>query len=239
MRLQYLCLSLLFACVVLFEVAGAQSPLGTKPSQASPSPSTLSQKPGAKTISLDDAIQMALHTITICWLPGPQSITEQGGRDNGKFASKPGAAGDSQFLPIFQPSQFSADYSTIPRSLTSASATYLNAERSDNIACRQPRIMTAVTRSQVADNERSLAFSVASQFINVELAESTLELATEDLEEFSGHGGHWRGALQSRRHWSRRSAEAEAANAPVPNGRVCGTAIEGARTFGSPAIAWI
>ena len=37
--------------------------------------------------------------------------------------------------------------------------------------------MTAETRSLVADNERTLAFNVASQFIAVELAESTLELA--------------------------------------------------------------
>ena len=41
-----------------------------------------------------------------------------------------------------------------------------------------------MTRSQVADNERSLTFSVASQFINVELAESMLELANEDLKSF-------------------------------------------------------
>ncbi len=41
-----------------------------------------------------------------------------------------------------------------------------------------------MTRSQVADNERSLTFSVATQFINVELAESTLELATQDLKSF-------------------------------------------------------
>jgi cobalt-zinc-cadmium efflux system outer membrane protein len=44
--------------------------------------------------------------------------------------------------------------------------------------------VTAVSRSQVADNERSLTFSVASQFINVELAESTLELANTDLKSF-------------------------------------------------------
>ncbi len=41
-----------------------------------------------------------------------------------------------------------------------------------------------MTRSQVADNERSLTFSVASGFINVELAESTLELAKQDLKSF-------------------------------------------------------
>ena len=41
-----------------------------------------------------------------------------------------------------------------------------------------------MTRSQVADNERTLTFNVASQFINVELAESTLELANQDLKSF-------------------------------------------------------
>jgi outer membrane protein, heavy metal efflux system len=43
---------------------------------------------------------------------------------------------------------------------------------------------TAVTRSQVSDNERTLTFQVASQFINVQLAESTLDLARENLKSF-------------------------------------------------------
>jgi cobalt-zinc-cadmium efflux system outer membrane protein len=43
---------------------------------------------------------------------------------------------------------------------------------------------TAVTRWQVADNERALTFNVAMDFINVELAESTLELANQDLKSF-------------------------------------------------------
>ena len=43
--------------------------------------------------------------------------------------------------------------------------------------CRQPRTATAVTRAQVTDNERGVAFQVGSLFINAQLAESTLELA--------------------------------------------------------------
>ena len=43
---------------------------------------------------------------------------------------------------------------------------------------------TAVTRSQVADNERTLTFQVASGFVAVQLAESTLELAEQDLKSF-------------------------------------------------------
>ncbi len=43
---------------------------------------------------------------------------------------------------------------------------------------------TAVTRSQVSDNERTLAFQVAQLFINVQLADSTLDLAQQDLKSF-------------------------------------------------------
>jgi cobalt-zinc-cadmium efflux system outer membrane protein len=46
------------------------------------------------------------------------------------------------------------------------------------------RDATDVTRAQVGDSERGLAFQVASQFINVQLAESTLELAQQDLKSF-------------------------------------------------------
>jgi cobalt-zinc-cadmium efflux system outer membrane protein len=43
---------------------------------------------------------------------------------------------------------------------------------------------TAVMRSQVADNERGLTFEVAQLFINVQLAQSTLDLAQQDLKSF-------------------------------------------------------
>lgn len=46
------------------------------------------------------------------------------------------------------------------------------------------RDATDVTRSQVGDSERALVFQVASQFINVQLAESTLELAQQNLRSF-------------------------------------------------------
>jgi cobalt-zinc-cadmium efflux system outer membrane protein len=41
-----------------------------------------------------------------------------------------------------------------------------------------------VTRSQIVDNERTLTFQIAQLFINVQLAESTLGLARQDLKSF-------------------------------------------------------
>ncbi len=61
MRLLGLCVSLSVIAVSLFRNADAQSPPGQSQSQAPPQASTLAQKPGAVTISLDDAIQMALQ----------------------------------------------------------------------------------------------------------------------------------------------------------------------------------
>ena len=40
--------------------------------------------------------------------------------------------------------------------------------------------MTAQTRSLVADNERGLTYQVATLFFNVQLAESTIDLAQQD-----------------------------------------------------------
>jgi cobalt-zinc-cadmium efflux system outer membrane protein len=43
---------------------------------------------------------------------------------------------------------------------------------------------TTVTRFQVYDNERTLTFNVAQQFINLLLAKSTLDFAKQGLDSF-------------------------------------------------------
>ena len=75
--------------------------------------------------------------------------------------------------------------------------------------------ITAQTRSLVADNERGLTFQVASLFINVQLAESTLELAEKDLKSFQKTVDHQRAAVQGRRHQRERLPEDQAAAAAV------------------------
>jgi cobalt-zinc-cadmium efflux system outer membrane protein len=189
MRLLGLCVSFFLVPVSLFEAAGAQSPPAQSQSTPPPQASTLAQKPGAVTVSLDDAIQMALqhnHSLQAARTTIQQNEAQE---TTANLRPNPVILGDSQFFPIFQPSQFSADYidNTAQFDL---GVSYLF-ERGKK---RQHRLLaakdqTAVTRSQVADNERSLTFNVASQFINVELAESTLELAMEDLKSFQNTVG--------------------------------------------------
>jgi len=183
MRLQRLRFPVLFLAVLFSGAAGAQSP--PAPSQSpSPPAQALAQNPGSVTISLDDAIQMALrhnHNILAARTTVQQNEAEE---ITANLRPNPVILSDWQFLPVFQPSQFTADYLDNVAQFDLGVSYLFERGKKRQHRLQAARDLTAVTRSQVADNERSLAFSVATGFINVELAESTLELAKQDLKSF-------------------------------------------------------
>jgi cobalt-zinc-cadmium efflux system outer membrane protein len=91
---------------------------------------------------------------------------------------------DAQFLPIFQPNQFSSDYID-QQAQFDAGVGYLferGKKRQHRLKAAQDQ--TTVVRSQVSDSERQLVFNVGQQFIDALLAESTLEFAQQDLDSF-------------------------------------------------------
>ena len=184
MRLPLLRFStLLLAADVLIGVASAQLP---SPQSQSPPPqaSTLAQKPGAQSISLADAIQMALdhnHSLLAARTTIQQSQAEE---VTANLRPDPVLMGDSQFLPIFQPSQFSSDYLDNLAQFDVGVSYLFERGKKRQHRLQAAKDVTAETRSLVTDNERTLTFNVASQFIAVELAESTLELARQDLASF-------------------------------------------------------
>src|SRR5271163_5146809 len=182
MRLQRLRFPVLFVVVLFSGAAGAQS----APAQSQPPspPQALAQNRGSVTISLDDAIQMALrhnHNLLAVRTTIQQSEAEE---ITANLRPNPVILSDWQFLPIFQPSQFSADYLDNVAQFDLGVSYLFERGKKRQHRLRAARDLTAVTRSQVADNERGLAFSVSTLFINVELAESTLELAMQDLKSF-------------------------------------------------------
>src|SRR6202012_4532748 len=182
MRSQCLCISVLLVAVFCFELAGPQTAAAQSPSP--PQAQALAQKPGVVTITLEDAIQMALqhnHNLLAARTTIQQSEAEE---TTANLRPNPVLLGDSQFLPIFQPSQFSSDYIDNTAQFDLGVSYLFERGKKRQHRLQAAKDQTAVTRSQVDDNERSLAFSVASQFINVELAESTLALANEDLKSF-------------------------------------------------------
>jgi outer membrane protein, heavy metal efflux system len=92
--------------------------------------------------------------------------------------------GDIQFLPVFQPNNFSSDYIDNTAQFDLGVSYLFERGKKRQHRLQAAKDTTAVTRSQVADSERGLTFSVATQFINVELAESTLEMAMQNLQSF-------------------------------------------------------
>src|ERR1017187_10384820 len=184
MRFKRLCSSISLVTVFSLEAAMAQSAPPQNPSPTAPPAQTLAQKPGAVIISLDDAIQMALqhnHSLLAARTVIQQNQAEE---TTANLRPNPVIMGDSQFLPIFQPSQFSADYLDNTAQFDLGVSYLFERGKKREHRLQGSEELTAVTRSQVTDNERTLTFSVASQFINVELAESTLELAVQDLKSF-------------------------------------------------------
>ncbi|MGA7339444.1 MAG: hypothetical protein WBX18_02525, partial [Terracidiphilus sp.] len=113
MRSSVSCFSMLLVPLLFTAAAGGQS-APAQPQQASQAPAPaagqLAQKPGAELIALDQAIQLALthnHNLLAARTTIEQSQAEE---ITANLRPDPVLLGDSQFLPIFQPSNFSSDY---------------------------------------------------------------------------------------------------------------------------------
>src|SRR5579863_5335556 len=182
MRVQRWCIPFLLSATLSPPLAGAQSP---SPQNApAPAPQTLAQKPGSVILSLEDAIRLALqhnHNLLAARTTIQQNEAEE---ITANLRPDPVLLTDADFLPVFQPDQFTSDYvNNIAQFDLGVSYLFERGKKRQH-RLQAARDATAVSRSQVADTERGLTYSVASQYINVELAESTLALAQQDLKSF-------------------------------------------------------
>jgi cobalt-zinc-cadmium efflux system outer membrane protein len=151
------------------------------------------QRTGPTSITLDEAIQMALqhnHNMLAARTTIQQSEAEE---TTANLRPNPTLFADWEYLPLGSPSKQNPNL--YPGVSTSD---YLKNNTEADIGLsyliergkkRQHRLqaaqdITAQTRSIVADNERGLSFNTASLFVNVQLAESALELADRDLKSF-------------------------------------------------------
>jgi cobalt-zinc-cadmium efflux system outer membrane protein len=182
MRLQRWCIPFLLSGIL--PPAGAHAQSQPPPSAPAPQAQTLAQKPGSTLLSLDDAIRLALqhnHNLLAARTTIQQSQAEE---VTANLRPDPVLLGDSQFLPIFQPGQFSSDYMNNTAQFDLGVSYLFERGKKRQHRLQAAKDATAVTRSQVADTERGLTYNVASQYVNVELAESTLALAQQDLKSF-------------------------------------------------------
>jgi outer membrane protein, heavy metal efflux system len=153
---------------------------GQQSSQPSGKPSALP----SQMVTMDQAIQLALASN-----PNLKAMRTQ--IDQGKaqeitanLRPNPVLSGDSQFLPIFNPSQFTSDtLDTLAQFDIGVGYLFERGGKRQH-RLRAARDATAVTASQVSDAERTLSFNVAEQFVNALLAKSNLDFATVALASF-------------------------------------------------------
>ena len=141
---------------------------------------------GPVRITLEQAIQMALrhnHTLQAARTTIQQN---QAAEITANLRPNPNLFVDWEYLPIFSRPQGESVSDYLQASTEGDIGLSYLIERGHKRARRleAARTATAVTRSQVADNERGVAFQAGSLFVNAQLAESTLELAERDLKSF-------------------------------------------------------
>ena len=164
--------------------AAQQAP--TQPSAPAPAPAAQSvpaSSPSTR-ITLDDALRLALQHNHALLALRSTILQNQAMETTANLRPNPNLNWDAQFLPLFQPSQFTEDYFN-NNAQFDIGVSYLferGKKRQHRLSAAQDA--TTVVRSQVTDSERQLNFNVAQQFINVLLAESTLEFAQQDFDSF-------------------------------------------------------
>lgn len=142
------------------------------------------QTQGPVKITLDEAIQLALqhnHTLLAARTTIQQSEAEE---ITANLRPDPTLLGDAEYIPFFTPSQFTSSYLDNTAEFDLGISYLFERGKKRQHRLQAAKDQTAVTRSTVTDNERTLTFQTASQFISVQLAESTLALAQEDLKSF-------------------------------------------------------
>ncbi|MGA7921469.1 MAG: TolC family protein [Candidatus Acidiferrales bacterium] len=152
--------------------------------QTSPQNIPSGQVHGTMRISLEQAIQLALqnnHNLKAARTTIQQNEAQE---ITANLRPNPVFTADAQFLPIFQPNDFTADYINETAQFDLGVAYLFERGKKRQHRLQAAKDATAQTRSQVTDNERTLEFNVASQFFASQLAESTLDLALQDVKSF-------------------------------------------------------
>jgi outer membrane protein, heavy metal efflux system len=165
------------------QVSAPASGAAQSTNRSSINPPQIKDRTAATVITLDQAIQMALTNSPSIKAARTQIQQNQAQEITANLRPNPTLSADSQFLPVFS-GDFSADtLNNIQQFDIGVGYLFERGHKRQN-RLQAARDTTAVTSAQVADTERTLTFNVAQQFINVLLANSTLQFALADLKSF-------------------------------------------------------
>jgi outer membrane protein, heavy metal efflux system len=138
----------------------------------------------AALITLDQAIDLALahnHALKATRTLVPQNQAQE---ITANLRPNPTLNFDSQFVPIFSPSDFSSTALSEVQQFDVGIGYLFERGHKRQRRLQAAQDQTGVTRAQTTDAERTLTFNVGQQFIAVLLAESTLQFAQQDLKSF-------------------------------------------------------
>ncbi len=135
-------------------------------------------------IGLDQAIDLALAHNHALQATRTLILQNQAQEITANLRPNPTLGLDSQFVPFFSPQDFSGDNLNNVQQFDIGISYLFERGHKRQRRLQAARDQTAVTRSQITDAERTLAFNVGQQFISVLLAESTLDFALQDLKSF-------------------------------------------------------
>jgi cobalt-zinc-cadmium efflux system outer membrane protein len=135
-------------------------------------------------ITLDQAIDLALAHNHSIKATRTQILQNEAQEITANLRPNPTLGMDTQFVPFFSPQDFSGENLNETQQFDIGLSYLFERGHKRQRRLQAARDTTAVTRAQVADAERTLAFNVGQQFVSVLLAESTLQFALEDLKGF-------------------------------------------------------
>ena len=140
--------------------------------------------PPSARISIDEALRLAVQHNHALQAARSTVLQNQALETTANLRPNPTLSWDAQFLPIFEPSKFSADYldSQAQFDLGFGYTFEIGGKRQHRL--RAARDVTEATRSTVADNERQLTFNVGQQFVAAILAQSQIDFTAQDLDSF-------------------------------------------------------
>jgi outer membrane protein, heavy metal efflux system len=168
--------------LVLASFSTAQQ--GAAPASESSIPRADTSQPAPTRLTLDDAIRLALQYDHALKAARTTILQNQAQEITANLRPNPVISWDSQFFPLFNPSEFNSDYIANQAQFDLGVGYLFERGKKRQHRLQAAKDQTAVTRSQVTDNERQLTFNVSQQFIAVLLAQSTLDFAQQDLDSF-------------------------------------------------------
>ncbi|HEX8835583.1 MAG TPA: TolC family protein [Candidatus Acidoferrum sp.] len=157
--------------------------------QNPPAPAKESSRPArvappSARLTIDEALRLAVQHNHALLAARSTILQNQALETTANLRPNPTLSWDAQFLPIFEPSKFTADYidSQAQFDLGFGYTFEIGGKRQHRL--RAARDVTEATRSTVADNERQLTFNVGQQFVASILAQSQIDFTQQDLDSF-------------------------------------------------------